>query len=901
MTVSAGRTQPHPVGAEPVGATSAQAAHITAPLRQGHDGVDPPAAANPNSAASDAPHATTARQRPSIPAGFYPELASWAARDAAGPRDRAAAHRMARCLERGERKLDLELLQQHSLPDPLRHLTHLEHLDLGGNELQSLPDWAGGLTRLTALELDGNQLRELPPAIPALRSLAELNLARNPLSHLPESVGQLSALRTLDLRGSRVRCLPDSLDGLPVVREGIQAAGTPLGRRPRGHWLVSPDTSRFIQQLDEWACDARFPDRRLAQSLIESCQRDADTELHLSHLKLGSLPECIENLRQLAQLSARDCALTEVPETLGQLRALRTLDLADNALEALPSSIGQLRELRTLDLERNRLAGWDLRDAVRSNSMIPIPTSRPLIRTLARQLRDSNRMIPLPNSLGALENLECLKLAGNFLLVLPTSMRALPRLNWSQDMVADSALAGLELADWFRTPASRDFRLRLEHWANTGADSENRALARDRILECHDRAWTDLDLRDLGLADLDFGLGGVSTNLLELNLADNPLRHEALSDLRGRFLRRLDISGTDIDRLPESLESRTMRITATDTPLATRDRSQWFRPPPLHDRLASTTALGRALSNWHSDGRAYLRAFWHEDRSASAQNFVTFLDRLSSTADYARAPTRVAFRERVSALLDAMDTDRILRQRVYRIAREATESCSDRISLGLNDMLIEVENRRAERGLLSLDELLALGRGRFRLAQLRQAASLLIEHAPDPLETWLKIQLALRERLALPVTTEHMAYGASVSPTNLDRLTQRVLAAETRPSALRTLLQLSGVIDTMTEPDFIAIAAIEKNPLAEFLAREYSPWATAIARQDPQAHRAMQDLAQQYLSKADDAAQAGTLSSAAYQTLAREAQFIHNHGRAYHMALEMLDREMDRHAQGIQT
>ena len=61
------------------------------------------------------------------------------------------------------------------VPDALRSLTHLQHLDLSDNDIDVLPDWVGELP-LVILNLNGTHLRTLPTSLRSTRTLRVLEL-----------------------------------------------------------------------------------------------------------------------------------------------------------------------------------------------------------------------------------------------------------------------------------------------------------------------------------------------------------------------------------------------------------------------------------------------------------------------------------------------------------------------------------------------------------------------------------------------------------------------------------------------------------------------------------------------------------------------------------------------------
>lgn len=93
-----------------------------------------------------------------------------------------------------------------------------------------------------------------------------------------------------------------------------------------------------IAQWDK--CFASLSKFRFLRSLsLENCQFNEQT-----------LPDNIQLLQQVRELSLADSPLKELPKTIGKLRRLETLNLSSCQLSQLPSEIGQLRQLNSLYL-----------------------------------------------------------------------------------------------------------------------------------------------------------------------------------------------------------------------------------------------------------------------------------------------------------------------------------------------------------------------------------------------------------------------------------------------------------------------------------------------------------------------------------------------------------------------
>ncbi|HDZ17752.1 hypothetical protein LCGC14_0903840 [marine sediment metagenome] len=199
-------------------------------------------------------------------------------------------------------KLNLRGLELKQIPEYVRGLHHLEHLDASHNLLEELPEWINGFQSLKKLEIGNNHLKTLPEEIGALQSLEWMQAHDNELITLPESIGEIKSLKTLELYQNKLEVLPDSICNL-----------------------------FNLEKLD------------------------------LRENNLKNLPKSIGELKNLKSLILEENQIKTLPETIIELKDLETLILANNKLFSLPILIGRLTVLKLVAISFNPL--WKLPDS----------------------------------------------------------------------------------------------------------------------------------------------------------------------------------------------------------------------------------------------------------------------------------------------------------------------------------------------------------------------------------------------------------------------------------------------------------------------------------------------------------------------------------------------------------
>jgi Leucine-rich repeat (LRR) protein len=159
------------------------------------------------------------------------------------------------------KSLSIRGLQLITLPDVVRNLHHLKHLNLDSSGLTELPNWIAQfdleelsvadnkvsevpdffqkLEHLKTLDLSWNPINQLPPSIFELRSLEELWMLHCPVSEITADILKLTRLRRLELRMDHIESPPKE-----VAQKGLDAI--------RDYWRQRADTGV------DYLCEAKL-------------------------------------------------------------------------------------------------------------------------------------------------------------------------------------------------------------------------------------------------------------------------------------------------------------------------------------------------------------------------------------------------------------------------------------------------------------------------------------------------------------------------------------------------------------------------------------------------------------------------------------------------------------------
>jgi internalin A len=184
-----------------------------------------------------------------------------------------AERRISMVRDTREKTLTLDALRLRELPESVRSLRWLTHLDLSLNRITKLPEWLGELTQLRELNVQVNPLEAVPASLGQLARLEILIIASDRSVVLPEELGALSNLRILVLIGLELMGIPDWVRRLSKLKS--------LGL-----------TTNRITALPEWLGELeRLEDLEIASNQLSSLPASGLNGGSLKRLVLDNNPK----------------------------------------------------------------------------------------------------------------------------------------------------------------------------------------------------------------------------------------------------------------------------------------------------------------------------------------------------------------------------------------------------------------------------------------------------------------------------------------------------------------------------------------------------------------------------------------------------------------------------------
>ncbi len=313
------------------------------------------------------------------------------------------------------------------------------------------------------------------------------------------------------------------------------------------------------------------------------------------------------------------------------------------------------------------------------------------------------------------------------------------------------------------------------------------------------------------------------SRLHSLNLSHNPLRSldlrfEMPSQLRAlrlsfcgltsvppglgecQFLDFADLSDNSIAELPQSIMqlpwATRVRINFNRNALSVRDREEFYGVDQHGVVVRPPQPIGFAMDRWlegESPARHLARSqLWGRLRGqADSAGLFDLLQALTESSDFTQAPDYV--RDQVWSLLQALDEDQALQQRVFASSVEP-RGCVDSVAERFSRLQIEVLIYFAQKSSIEAQAqapLLELGRRLFRLERVDQFAFQVVRQRHragmhvDDLEVVLGYRIRLAKALHLPCQPRTMKFAslAAITAQGEQEALAAVLAQET-PEAL---------------------------------------------------------------------------------------------------------------------
>lgn len=167
-----------------------------------------------------------------------------------------------------------------------------------------------------------------------------------------EALPKFPNLQMLTLEGDFFETLPDDFSTLRNRLSILIIKDNSIAQWDKCFPILAK--FRFLRSLSIEACN--LPEQTLPNN-IDLLQQVR--ELSLANTILKNLPENIGQLRRLEVLDIRSTQLTDLPESIGNLRNLHTLYLGisedgyPNQIQQLPRSFSKLKDLQILHLHQN--------------------------------------------------------------------------------------------------------------------------------------------------------------------------------------------------------------------------------------------------------------------------------------------------------------------------------------------------------------------------------------------------------------------------------------------------------------------------------------------------------------------------------------------------------------------
>ncbi|KAG1177167.1 hypothetical protein G6F70_002863 [Rhizopus microsporus] len=272
------------------------------------------------------------------------------------------------------------------LPQSVRYIPNLEHLNISGNQIENLQHARlDELSALKTLRAYNNRLNSLPDGFAKFQCLTILYISNNSFTKFPDVICQLRSLVHLDISFNKITSFPEQIGNLKQLTYLFATANRLSGSLPQGfsrlenlqeldirqNQITDIEVLHDLPKLERISIDynavtvfdygfkhlkrLRMSKNQLTQFSIKS-HAWMLVELNLANCKLSSLADHLFlNMTNLECLILDGNTLTVIPSSIGVLTKLQRLSIQNNNLEILPPEISKLKELKILDAQNNNL------------------------------------------------------------------------------------------------------------------------------------------------------------------------------------------------------------------------------------------------------------------------------------------------------------------------------------------------------------------------------------------------------------------------------------------------------------------------------------------------------------------------------------------------------------------
>ncbi|MGR3912649.1 MAG: NEL-type E3 ubiquitin ligase domain-containing protein, partial [Candidatus Rhabdochlamydia sp.] len=168
------------------------------------------------------------------------------------------------------------------------------------------------------------------------------------------------------------------------------------------------------------------------------------------------------------------------------------------------------------------------------------------------------------------------------------------------------------------------------------------------------------------------------------------------------------------------------------------------------------------------------------------ENLLTFLTRLTVTADFQNKVTRTPLAIQLLQLLKLMADDLDISSQAALLIHQGLSSCDDRVMTTFSDLMLYQKLYRLQQDSVTAEELKTAARGLFLLEELNKKITLYTRelYFVDEVEVTMAFHIRLQQMLELPLETKGMLFRGcvSISDEEINRVGELVLQEMTQSS-----------------------------------------------------------------------------------------------------------------------